>query len=149
MSVRTDFVDVLDERLDAMLARPGMWGGAEAVELQVLLLLELRIVAMRPAFRNRAMELLKGQYSSFLQRRFPDAGPRMLSALAADPHELASLLEQLRTEVLDSVAAIDGEMLVGTTPIAAPPSLGEDVVIALPSTVSGPMPRRERDGART
>lgn len=86
----------LDERLDAMLnLRPKLWGSAEAYELQVLLLLELRFTGiLHPDAQNSSA--MNERYSSFLRRSFTEACCRPLSAITDDFNLIARLLSAFR-----------------------------------------------------
>jgi hypothetical protein len=144
MSTATDMIDVLEERLDAILARPSMWGGAEAVELQILLLLELRMFAAMPALRLRAPDVVMKLHSELVQQRFPDAGPRTLAELSDGPDELARELSVLRQMVMRTLHDPDCFRPADhASPIPAPETLGqEDVAVPFRATSPGPMPRR-------
>jgi hypothetical protein len=117
----------IEQRIEEMLAAPSMWGTLEAVELQVLQLLELRALAVRPepelANPRRVLEL----YQDFLRQRFPDAASAPLHLLAADldlmrqfrdqlgqtsisenPFEHAKVAIRLRFDALPRMSAISG-----------------------------------------
>ncbi len=68
----------IDARMDSMLAAPQMWGSREAVELQALLLVELRSVVMRPTVDAEDSRRVLDAYAKFLARRFPNATPAPL-----------------------------------------------------------------------
>lgn len=91
----------IDERLDLMLAHPEHWGGAEAFESQVLLLLELQEVVRANtdvSSQNSLRQLLDG-YVAFLRPLFPDLGPRPLSSVLNDQFVIATALEQFRASL--------------------------------------------------
>jgi len=90
-------LEFVNGRLDAMLTHPLNWGGAEAFELQVLLLLELREFLRNPNSPSSHLE----RYSAFLRASHSDLGPRPLSAVSDDIETIAQLLGQFR-ESLDS-----------------------------------------------
>jgi hypothetical protein len=78
----------IDRRLDAMLRAPAMWGSDESVELQVLQLLELRALTVRPQDELQHPRATLDAYVAFLRRKFPK-----------DPcTNLASLLEQTQKQ---------------------------------------------------
>lgn len=74
-----------NEYLDAMLGAPPMWGSNEAVEMQVLLLLELRALALHPEASEAAPDAVFRLYTAFLRRRFPDRGPAPLCEIESAP----------------------------------------------------------------
>jgi hypothetical protein len=76
----------LDARLDVMLTGPcpESWGGVEAFELQVLLLLELRF-AKTVGFEPNTAWLLQERYSAFRRSSFPAYGGNLpLSEMTSD-----------------------------------------------------------------
>lgn len=92
-----DIADYIEQRLDQMLARPLNWGGAEAFELQVLLLLELRDVLRAASVGSVSLRAHLDRYTTFLRTRRSDLGPRPLSAVTDDLELIARLLEEFRT----------------------------------------------------
>jgi hypothetical protein len=59
-------------RIKDILATPGMWGASqEALELQVLLLLEVQVLDMRPDILERDPRLVLDTYTRKLRERFP------------------------------------------------------------------------------
>lgn len=68
----------IDARMDSMLAAPRMWGSREAVELQALLLVELRSVVTRPVDDAKDPRRVLDAYAEFLARRFPNFTPSLL-----------------------------------------------------------------------
>ncbi len=56
----------IDEQLDAIRKRPGMWGPDIAVELQILQLLEFRSVLLRPALEDANPRAVLDAYEEFL-----------------------------------------------------------------------------------
>ncbi len=85
----------LEKRLDNILARPEMWGGQEAVELQVLQLLELRTFLNDSASNQR--EVLD-RYQEFSRKKFRK-GPMPVSARNLDWTELTTHLKEFRMEL--------------------------------------------------
>jgi hypothetical protein len=76
-----------NERLDAMLGAPPMWGSNEAVEMQVLLLLELRALALRPEASEASSDAVFELYTAFLRQRFPERGPAPLCEIEGAPFQ--------------------------------------------------------------
>lgn len=127
-----DVAEFLDARLDAMLAHPLNWGGAEAFELQVLLLLELRQFLRRPSAPAPSLRTHLDAYSSFLRGRWPDLGPRPLSAISDDVEVIAQGLDEFRATQDRSGSTT----LSGPAP-SAPEQLGTDVAVT-PDTSTKP-----------
>jgi hypothetical protein len=82
MTARADeLVSWIDERVAAILAAPPMWGSPEAVELQVLLLAELRAFIFEPEREMEAPRRVLDAYAAHLRRQFPDRGEKPLHEL--------------------------------------------------------------------
>ena len=62
----TEFIALVDEKLDHVLTHPGSWGGTETLEPIVLVLSMLRARAANPAVTDQ--DVLKA-YHTFLARR--------------------------------------------------------------------------------
>lgn len=76
-----------NERLDAIIGAPPMWGSNEAVEMQVLLLMELRALALRPQDSLDSPDAVFELYTTFLRQRFPENPPAPLCEIEAAPFE--------------------------------------------------------------
>ncbi len=83
----------IDTRLADMLAAPRMWGSHEAVELQTLLLVELRSLVVRPSLDADDPRRVLDSYVGFLSGRFPQV-------------PAAPLYEHARREGLDERAFV-------------------------------------------
>lgn len=99
----TDLSRYLDSTLDSIFARPPMWGGPEAIELQVLLLLEIKaVLGGAPDAHAGVM----GRYEVFL-REVGDRTAHLLSGQTSDIERLAAhLAEFRRREATQQSAAI-------------------------------------------
>jgi hypothetical protein len=87
-------LEFVDERLDHMLEAPDMWGTGESVELQILQLLEVRVLLLEPAQADD-WRSVQSDYEHFLAMQFPGAPPTTLSALLGDRQdELTARLGQ-------------------------------------------------------
>lgn len=86
----------IDERLQHMLDAPEMWGSNESVELQILQLLEIRLLAVGAPTRPLHGREVQLDYERFLAERFPGAPPITLSALLGSQRqgELSPLLAE-------------------------------------------------------
>lgn len=115
-----DFSDMLvrwvDQRLAHILAAPPMCGSPEAVELQVLQLMEVRALALRP---NQELKNPRGvfdAYLSYLSRRFPRQPRQPLFELVGqDDDKYSKLAAGLRGFII--------EASIPTTTRRRPPSL--------------------------
>ena len=99
-------VEYIDGRLDAMLGAPQMWGTDEAVELQVLQLVDLRALALLPEIRSGQPRATLDAYFRFLRHRFPDAPTMNLAALLEQQGrqgELAPILAEFRAQMAAAV----------------------------------------------
>ena len=85
----------LEERLEALLTVPDAWGTPEAVELQVLLLLEIRLVAGGAA--RGEVEGLQQRYETYLSREVPGPPATLAFRLALDSLASPRFVEVLRT----------------------------------------------------
>ncbi|MCA2977693.1 MAG: hypothetical protein INH41_02370 [Myxococcaceae bacterium] len=100
-TARQAMVAWVDRRIDDILRAPPMWGSDEAVELQVLQLLEMRDAAQNPTAANAQPRRVLERYAEFLRSRRPrKVGP---AAVIAPGAELAPLLrafaDTLRAEL--------------------------------------------------
>ncbi len=128
--------EFIDGRLDAMLAHPEHWGDAEAFEMQVLLLLELRQFLRAPASPSQSLRMQTDLYSDFIRARYPEVGPRPLSAAGYEASSIAHCMEQFRTFSSTPAPA--------EPPPAAPDGLGLDVDVSQDNTT---MPRAQKEAA--
>lgn len=64
-----DLLNFIDQRLYSMLQMPDAWGAPEAVELQVLLLLEVRLKAK--GADDEAVSHVQKRYYHFLAQHLP------------------------------------------------------------------------------
>lgn len=76
--LRTTITRWCDERRVEMLAAPPMWGSREAVELQLLLLQELRSLALNPELQLGDPRRVLDLYVELVARRFPSEPRRPL-----------------------------------------------------------------------
>jgi hypothetical protein len=125
----TTIPDFIEERLDSMLANPEFWGDAEAFELQVILLLEIRTALRTPRTPAESLRWILDQYYSFLRARRPDAPPQPLSAVVGEDFgliagHLQGFREHLSRIATDAEAGSESE-----DPPSAPPDLGVDVAV--------------------
>lgn len=64
-----DLLNFVDQRLYSMLQMPDAWGAPEAVELQILLLLEVRLKAK--GVNNEDVSHVQKRYYNFLAQHLP------------------------------------------------------------------------------
>lgn len=102
-TTQTRLLSAVDRNLDSLLARPGMWGGPEAVELQVLQALQFRVCLIYPTAEDRDV---LNHFRHWLTRRYPGNPTAPLHVLLRRQHpsmneadvlkELARLLSKFR-----------------------------------------------------
>jgi len=85
----------VERRMAEMLAAPGMWGSPEAIELQVLLLLELKTLALRPALASKNPRQVIDAYIEFLRGKFPSEPSSPLFELLKAPSQEAEFCKTL------------------------------------------------------
>ncbi|MEZ4293900.1 MAG: hypothetical protein R3B70_02905 [Polyangiaceae bacterium] len=96
----------IDRRLEAMLRCPEMWGTDEAVELQVLQLLRIRALTLRPQSESKRPRATLDAYGCFLRRKFPKDGVANLAALLeqrGEQNQLSAILAEFRAEMAQRV----------------------------------------------
>jgi hypothetical protein len=97
--LRSTIVTWADQRIADMLAAPRMWGSDEAIEMQTLLLLELRALATRPEPELANPRRILDAYAAYLQKSYPDRLHRPLFQLV-EPDDLGlSLARELQNFV--------------------------------------------------
>ncbi len=79
-----------------MLAHPEDWGGPEAYELQVLLLIEIEILLTEKLSEPDSLRLVLDRYSTFLRRELPARGARSLSTVIDDCARFSEYLAGFR-----------------------------------------------------
>jgi len=80
MALAATLLGFVDERLDHMLEAPEMWGADESVELQILQLLEIRLLIAAPPRSQDGWRQVQLDYERFLDERFPGSPPTTLTA---------------------------------------------------------------------
>ncbi|WP_437710865.1 hypothetical protein WMF45_38010 [Sorangium sp. So ce448] len=70
-ALRDTILHWIDKRTSDMLRAPRAWGSDEAIEMQVLLLLQFRALALRPSFDNGDPGSLVDAYMEYLTRAYP------------------------------------------------------------------------------
>ena len=93
---RTTLVERIDRSLDMMSKVPKMWGSPESMELQALLLLEMRAVATRPSVMRGRPSGLRDAYENFVRASFAEAPSMMLSSILQHMDRLPELPVFLR-----------------------------------------------------
>lgn len=93
----------IDDQLDAISKQPAMWGPDIAVELQILQLLELRSVVLRPALEASNPRAVLDAYEEFLARKFPETSPIALASILTRTeraNELTTIMGDFRRELV-------------------------------------------------
>lgn len=127
----TTISDFIDQRLDAMLASPEFWGDAEAFELQVILLLELKTALRAPRPPSESLRWILDEYYRFLRARRPDSPPQPLSAVVGEDFDLIAGLLQGFREHLGAMAARAETAGEDEDVPSAPLQLGTDVAVGV------------------
>ena len=92
----------VDQRLEEILAAPQMWGLAEAVEMQVLLLIEARWFALQADPVRAAPRHVIDLYIRHLRARFPhNPDSPLFKHIGNDYARLAQELAAFRAHVLE------------------------------------------------
>jgi hypothetical protein len=89
-------LDFIESRIESLLVRPGLWGSDEAVEMQLLQLLEVRFLATSASLVDEVHQV-QDRYIRFLRERFPEEPPEALSGILSRlgrSDELANLLRE-------------------------------------------------------
>ena len=94
-------IDYIDKRLATIDTMPGTWGSSESLELQTLLLLEIRAVVLRQNDENSADVRLS--YIRFIRTHVKSATSENLSIQllrAGRIDELPELLAKFRDQII-------------------------------------------------
>jgi hypothetical protein len=100
-SLQDIIVTWVDQRIADMLSAPRMWGSDEAVEVQTLLLLELRALALRPELELANPRRILDAYVAYLEKTFP-AKPHLPLCQIIEPDELGSTIAGQLQKVVDA-----------------------------------------------
>src|SRR4051794_35426300 len=99
----TEAVAYIDRRLATMKRSPRSWGSLESLELQALLLLELRTFLLRRRTYASDPYEVRDAYARFVTHRLPEnPGRFMADVLPAErlAEELPALIAALREEIV-------------------------------------------------
>ncbi|MBL8715252.1 MAG: hypothetical protein JNL79_04620 [Myxococcales bacterium] len=90
-----------NRRIDEVLVAPRMWGSREAVEMQVLQLLEIRALALRPGPELANPRRVLDMYLQYLQQHYPEqpAEPLFSVLAQADDEAFGAVLRDFREEL--------------------------------------------------
>ena len=89
----------IDERMKNMLATPRAWGSDEAIEIQVLRLLEFRALVLRPELEAEAPGHLVDAYMAYLATTYPAKPNQPLSQIVESDYLGQNLAAELRRAV--------------------------------------------------
>jgi len=84
------------DRIREILSAPLMWGSREAVELQILQLVETMLADSDPDTIARNPRIVLDRYVEFVRERFPDSGQLPLFMIISNDPEAKRLAEELR-----------------------------------------------------
>lgn len=104
--LRDVIVTWVDQRMDDMLSAPRMWGSDEAIELQMLLLLELRALALRPEELTADPRRILDAYAAYLAKTYRKTSNRPLSQIIETDHLGLRLAAELR-KFKDQMVSVD------------------------------------------
>jgi hypothetical protein len=123
-------IDRIDDSISLLSKAPLMWGSPESMELQVLLLLELRAMAARPSVLfGRRESGLRAAYAAFVRKQIGDEGANSLLS-ASLGNRAAERLHALLTEFS---AQFD-------TWLSRDPMIGDDLVLEIEGAPGEPLP---------
>jgi len=77
-------IQKIDRRLKSLVTKPKMWGDLEAVELQMLLLLEIRWIVLNPKAPNGKERFVQRRWVQFIRANYPQALPGTLAQWIMD-----------------------------------------------------------------
>lgn len=97
--LRDTLVGWIDERMKNMLATPRAWGSDEAIEIQVLRLLEFRALVLLPELEAEAPGRLVDGYMAYLAKTYPAKPNRPLSQIIESDYLGQNLAAELRRAV--------------------------------------------------
>ncbi len=104
-SLRETIATWANQRIDEMLSAPRMWGSLEAVEMQVLQLLEMRALALRTTQELENPRRVLDTYMAFLRERYPKRPPDPLFRLVGDlsESEFGDALQEFRATLARTI----------------------------------------------
>jgi hypothetical protein len=88
-------LEFIDERLESLLRVPETWGSGESVELQLLQLLEIRLLTLSPSLKDEVARVQR-DYVRYVRERFPGEPPEPLATLLSRHGRDAELASMLR-----------------------------------------------------
>lgn len=107
-TLRDTILRWIDKRTSDMLAAPRAWGSDEAIEMQVLLLLQFRALTLRPDFDHGDPGSLVDDYMEYLTRAYPNHPHRPLHQIVQpDPigrniaNELGKIIHDFTHNMLE------------------------------------------------
>ncbi len=110
-ALRETILHWIDKRTAEMLAAPRSWGSDEAIEMQVLLLLQFRALTLRPDFDHGDPGSLVDDYMEYLTRAYPKHLHRPLHQIVEPDAlglniagELKKIVETLKHNMLEGNA---------------------------------------------
>lgn len=98
-ALRDTLIAWIDERVQNMLATPRAWGSDEAIEMQILLLLEVRALVLNPERELETPGRIVDVYTAHVAEAHPTKPHRPLSQIAEPDHLGHNLASELRRVV--------------------------------------------------
>jgi hypothetical protein len=95
--------DWAQRRIDNVLERPPAWGSPEAVEMQVLQLIQMRAIALRPTQEPQMPRRIFDAYLAFIRAQFPKQPQRPLFELIGESDDKYSTLSQMLRGFIEAI----------------------------------------------
>ena len=95
-ALRDTILNWIDKRTSDMLAAPRAWGSDEAIEMQVLLLLQFRALTLRPDFDQGDPGSLVDTYMEYLTREYPKHPHRPLHQIVESDYLGFNIASELK-----------------------------------------------------
>jgi hypothetical protein len=115
--LRTSLLDRIDGSLDAMIKAPRMWGSPESLELQALLLVELKCMILRPHITRENPGEVQEAYERFVKTSF-DRPATLISHILKNGHQtdlpkyLEDFMQKIQRELAEENAFEHNDMVL-------------------------------------
>ena len=111
-------IEYIDDRLETMQTAPGSWGSTESLELQALLLLELRTFILRRRAYERNPFEARNLYIKFVRDHFPGSPASLMNDAAGERSDLIvpKLIGELRRSFIERLPPESEEFMTKLPP---------------------------------